>query len=124
MELYYFIILVVHTFMRPTDGEICNIKHQDIKEVNNPKSLEILYVDRTAGTRILNTTTYAVGMYKNLINLYPNHGADDYILFPQYKNRETPLRVVNRQLYLISIIYINTNIKYQNIVSMNLDISL
>ena len=66
LELYYFITLVIHTFMRPTEGEIFNIRHKDITQVEDPKSLQILFLDGKTGTRTLNTTTDAVDMYKNL----------------------------------------------------------
>lgn len=97
LELYYFITMVVHTFMRPTEGEIFNIRHRDIKQVENPRALEIQCIQGKTGSRTLNTTTDAVGMYNNLKKLHPNHSADDYIFFPEYKNRSTALRNVGRQ---------------------------
>jgi integrase len=96
MELYYFIVLVVHTFMRPTEGEIFNIKHQDIKELKNGESLEISCITGKTGTRVLNTTKDAVEMYDKLKKIHPDHKDSDYILFPQYKNRTTALKTVNR----------------------------
>ena len=50
--------------MRPTEGEIFNIRHKDITQVEDPKSLQILCVDGKTGTRTLNTTTDAVGMLR------------------------------------------------------------
>ena len=67
--------------MRPTEGEIFNIKHQDIKEVSNPDSLEITCISGKTGTRILNTTTDAVGMYNKLKKMHPDHKPNDYIWY-------------------------------------------
>ena len=117
LELYYFITLVVHTFMRPTEGEIFNIRHKDITQVEDPKSLQILCVDGKTGTRTLNTTTDAVGIYKNLKKLHPDHTEDDFILYPQYKNRSTALRNVNRLFnYVLREASLKTNAQGQKLV--------
>jgi len=121
MELYYFIVLVVHTFMRPTEGEIFNIKHEDIKKVNNPESLEITCISGKTGTRVLNTTTDAVGMYNKLKKMHPDHKPNDYILFPQYKNRQTALRIVNRLFnYVLEEASLKTNSQGKNLVPYSL----
>ena len=121
MELYYFITMVVHSFMRPTEGEIFNIKHRDIRLVKNPTSLEIKCIEGKTGSRTLNTTTDAVGMYKHLKELHPDHTTDDYILFPQYKNRSTALRNVNRLFnYVLDVASLKTNANDEKLVPYSL----
>jgi len=121
MELYYFITMVVHSFMRPTEGEIFNIKHRDIKQVENPRSLQIQCIEGKTGSRTLNTTTDAVGMYKQLKELHPDHSANDYILYPQYKNRSTALRAVNRLFnYVLDEASLKTNINGDKLVPYSL----
>jgi integrase len=121
MELYYFITMVVHTFMRPTEGEIFNIKHKDIKLVKNPTSLEIKCIEGKTGSRTLNTTTDAVEMYKHQKELHPDHTADDYILYPQYKNRSTALRSVNRLFnYVLDAASLKTNANDEKLVPYSL----
>ena len=121
MELYYFITMVVHSFMRPTEGEIFNIKHRDIKQVENPRSLQIQCTDGKTGSRTLNTTSDAVGMYKHLKELHPDHTAEDYILYPQYKNRSTALRAVNRLFnYVLDEASLKTNINGDKLVPYSL----
>ena len=53
--------------------------------MENPTSLEIKCIEGKTGSRTLNTTTDAVGMYKHLKELHPDHTTDDYILFPVTK---------------------------------------
>jgi hypothetical protein len=102
LELYYFIAFMTHSFMRPTESEVFALRHQDIIEKQKPRRLEIKIQGKT-GYRIAMTTRYAPVFYKHLttkINL--DYQPDDFVFFPDYKNRTTALRNVNRQFnYLL-----------------------
>jgi len=41
MELYYFIVFLVHSFLRPTENEVFALKHRDVRLRDDPKSLQL-----------------------------------------------------------------------------------
>ena len=41
MEIYYFIVFMTHSFLRPTETEVFALRHRDIIEKHNPRRLEI-----------------------------------------------------------------------------------
>ena len=102
MEMYYFIVFMTHTFLRPTESEVFALRHRDITEKENPKRLEIKVYGKT-GFRVAMTTEYAPDFYDHMITeIHPDHQPDDYVFFPDYPNRTTALRNVNRQFnYLL-----------------------
>jgi site-specific recombinase XerD len=102
MELYYFIIFMTHSFMRPTETEVFALKHHDITEKQDPRRLDIVVNGKT-GHRIATTTKYAPKFYEHITTkIHPNYNPDDYVFFPDYPNRSTALRNVNRQFnYLL-----------------------
>jgi len=101
-EFYYFINFMVHSFLRPIEDEVYGIKHQDITVKDNPKRLEIKVNGKT-GFRVAITTNFAPEFYHHMITkIHPNHKPGDYVFFPDYPNRSTALRNVNRQFnYLL-----------------------
>jgi integrase len=102
MELYYFINFMVHSFLRPVESEVFSVKHQDVTIKDNPSRLEIKVYGKT-GYRVAITTNYAPKFYDHMItNVNPDHEPEDYVFFPNYPNRTTALRNVNRQFnYLL-----------------------
>ena len=102
MEMYYFIVFMTHTFLRPTESEVFALRHRDITKKENPRRLEIKVYGKT-GFRVAMTTKYAPVFYDHLqTKIHPNHAPDDYVFFPDYPNRSTALRNVNRQFnYLL-----------------------
>jgi hypothetical protein len=102
MEMYYFIVFMTHTFLRPTESEVFALRHRDITKKENPRRLEIKVYGKT-GYRVAMTTKYAPIFYNHLqTKIHPNHASDDYVFFPDYPNRSTALRNVNRQFnYLL-----------------------
>ena len=102
MEMYYFIVFMTHTFLRPTESEVFALRHRDITKKKNPSRLEIKVYGKT-GFRVAMTTKYAP-VFNDLLQskIHPNHAPDDYVFFPDYRNRSTALRNVNRQFnYLL-----------------------
>ena len=99
-ELYYFIVFMVHSFMRPIDSEIFAIKHQDITVEQNPKTLKIKVTGKT-GFRFVSTMPDAVDFYDKLVKLNPDFRPQDYLFFSNYPNRNTAIRNINRQFNYI-----------------------
>lgn len=96
MEHYYFIVFLVHTFMRPVESEVYNVKHKDIKVVKEePQRLEIQVIGKT-GYRPISSLSYAVEFYEKVCKLHKKYKQDDYVFFPQYLNRRTAIRNFNR----------------------------
>ncbi len=97
-ELYYFVLFLVHTWMRPIESEIFALKHKDIEVRNEPNSL-VLHIYGKTGYRQGSSTKFGVKFYEHMCEkIHPNQrAADDYVFFPDYKNRSTALRNVNRQ---------------------------
>jgi len=96
MEMYYFIVFMVHTFLRPTETEVFAIKHKDVEVAESPKCLAIKVQGKT-GYRIASSTQDAPDFYKHIINLNPDVTDNDYVFFPSYRNRQSAFRNVNRQ---------------------------
>jgi len=99
-ELYYFIVFMVHSFMRPIDSEIFAIKHQDITVEQSPKTLKIKVTGKT-GFRFVSTMPDAVDFYDKLVRLNPDFRPQDYLFFSNYPNRNTAIRNINRQFNYI-----------------------
>jgi site-specific recombinase XerD len=102
MEMYYFIVFMTHSFLRPTETEVFALRHRDILEKQNPRRLEIKVQGKT-GYRVAMTTKYAPVFYKHLqTKINPEYESDDFVFFPDYPNRTTSQRNVNRQFtYLL-----------------------
>tara|TARA_R110002096_G_scaffold205926_4_gene392015 strand:+ start:11 stop:1201 length:1191 start_codon:yes stop_codon:yes gene_type:complete len=99
-ELYYFIVFLVHSFMRPVESEIFSIKHQDVSIEKDPKRLKIKINDGKTGFRYVSTMPDAVDFYTKLQTLKPFEPTD-YLFFSDYPNRSTAIRNVNRQFNYI-----------------------
>jgi len=102
MEMYYFIVFMTHSFLRPTESEVFSLRHRDITEKENPRRLEIKVYGKT-GFRVAMTTKYAPVFYRHIqTKVHPDFQPDDFVFFPDYTNRTTALRNVNRQFnYLL-----------------------
>ena len=46
-ELYYFVVFLVHSFLRPTESEVFAIRYGDIKIKDSPRRLEIKVSGKT-----------------------------------------------------------------------------
>ena len=90
-ELYDIILFIVHSFLRPTVSELYSIKHSDITIAENPKRLLITIRKGKTGYRVIDTMPAAVSVYQRMRKRYPNSTQDDFIVFPSYKNRKTPM---------------------------------
>lgn len=95
-EVYYFIVFIVHSFMRPIETEIFAVKHKDIKIKKNPDRLEIRIKGKT-GFRMVSTLQSAVDFLEKMKELNPDYQKNDYLFFNDYPNRSTASRNFQRQ---------------------------
>jgi hypothetical protein len=96
-ELYDLVLFLTHSFVRPITSELYAIKHSDITIANDPRRLIVTVRDGKTGYRSANTMEAAVSVYQRIKNRYPNAQPDDYLFFPEYKNRITVANIVQRQ---------------------------
>ena len=85
-------LLLVHTYLRPTNTEAFAIKNKDIEVRKNREFLRI-DVNGKTGNRIVDSTPMAVEFYENLMT--ENKGKNelhDYLFLPDVKNRGTAVR--------------------------------
>ena len=99
-EMYYFIVFMTHTFMRPIESEIFAVKYQDIEVKYKPNRLEIKIRGKT-GFRIVSSMPDALDFYDKLRVINTDHKPTDYLFFNEYPNRTTALRNVNRMFNYI-----------------------
>ena len=95
-EVYYFIVFIVHSFMRPIETEIFAVKYKDIKIKKNPDRLEIRIKGKT-GFRMVSTLQSAVDFLEKMKELNPDYQKNDYLFFNDYPNRSTASRNFQRQ---------------------------
>ncbi len=95
-EFYDLILFLSHTFLRPTYSEIYALKHRDVTIANDPKRLILRITKGKTGFRQVNTLEAAVGVYQRCQRRYPNTTPDEYVFYPQYKNRHTAQNRVSR----------------------------
>ena len=95
-EFYYFSLLVVHSYLRPTRTEAFGLKPGDIEIKDNPPHIQ-LDVDGKTGRRLSASTEYGVEFYQKLKECNPDFNSpNDYIFLPKMKNRETAARIGQR----------------------------
>jgi site-specific recombinase XerC len=96
-ELYDLILFVTHSFVRPITSELYSIRHQDVTIAENPKRLILTIRDGKTGYRVSNTMEAAVWVYKRTQKRHLNYQPEDYIFLPEYKNRITAGKIIQRQ---------------------------
>ena len=96
-ELYDILLFLTHSFVRPISSELYAIRHSDITIADDPKRLIVTVRDGKTGYRAANTMPAAVSVYERILIRYPNKTADDYIFLPDYENRVTASKIIQRQ---------------------------
>ena len=103
-ELYDFILMMMHSFLRPTESEIYALRHRDVAIATNPKRLILTIRKGKTGHRVTNTLEACVPVYQRMKRRYPNSGSNDYVVLPQYTNRSTAKRIIQRQFnYVLEV---------------------
>jgi hypothetical protein len=98
-ELYDLVLFVVHSFVRPIITELFAIRHADVTVASEPKRLILKVRDGKTGFRHVNTMPGAVSVYGRIQKRHPNAPSDQYIFLPDYQNRETASKIVQRQFH-------------------------
>ena len=97
-ELRDIILFLTHSFLRPIDSEFYSLKHKHVAYSDDPKALRLTIQQGKTGYRVTTTMPAAVGVYERIAKRYPEmSGPDDYLFFPQYRNRSNAKRIVQRQ---------------------------
>lgn len=97
-ELYDLIMFLTHSFVRPIDTELYGLKHQNVKLVEDPRSLLLTIPNGKTGFRHTNTMPAAVSVYERIKARNADlSGEDDYLFFPKYRNRASAKRIAQRQ---------------------------
>ncbi|MCP9480800.1 site-specific integrase [Shimia sp. CNT1-13L.2] len=89
---------VVHSFLRPTEGELFGLKHKDVQEMTDPPHLEISVRGGKTGKRTSVTLKLGVVIYKGDRNPFDpvEPDRDDYVWMPEYPNRRTAINTARR----------------------------
>jgi hypothetical protein len=98
-ELYDVILFLTHSFVRPIVTELYAIKHSDITIAENPDRLIVIVRNGKTGFRAANTMSGAVPVYERIRKRSPDAKGEDYIFLPQYENRQTAARIIQRQFH-------------------------
>jgi hypothetical protein len=85
------------SFIRPITSELYALRHKDIVIATNPKRLILTIQRGKTGFRMANTMAEAVDIYERQKLRYPNHRPEDFIFYPEYENRITAGKNVQRQ---------------------------
>lgn len=94
-DMYYLIVMLVHTFMRPTESEMFAIRHCDVTMQDQPRCLLITANGKT-GMREVTTMPDAVDFYQKLLELHPKRQPTDRVLFPMYGSVVTAASMARR----------------------------
>ncbi|MDA8712534.1 hypothetical protein N9M79_02800 [Alphaproteobacteria bacterium] len=99
-ELYDLVLFLTHSFLRPTSSEVYGLKHRDINIIEKPRTLQITLQGKT-GFRTSNTMPAAVSVYERLKKRHGKAKPDDYVFYPQHKNRGSASRAIQRLFFEI-----------------------
>lgn len=111
-EIYDFIVFHTNVFVRPSDIKLLKHKHIRVVKEKNTEYLLITPPNSKTVNRESASMKTAVVVYERLKarhELNDTAGRDDYVFFPEYKNREYALQTMRRQF---EYILIAANLKY------------
>lgn len=95
MHMFRFL---VHSFLRPTKGELFGLKHRDVRIRLNPTHLEMTVRGGKTGRRVSVSMPICVPVYQGSrlplddIRLHQ----DEYVWMPEYPNRTTAINTARR----------------------------
>jgi hypothetical protein len=98
-ELWDVIDFVLRSFVRPTVTELYALRHNDIKPARKPMRFIVTVRNGKTGFRVANTMPAAVPCYRRIKHRYPKAKGEDYIFLPQYQNRQTAAKIIQRQFH-------------------------
>ena len=89
---------IVHSFLRPTEGELFGLKHKDIEGRKDPNHLEMQIRGGKTGSRVSVTMPLAVALYRSTTDPFGETKPDPetYVWMPEYPNRRTAINTARR----------------------------
>jgi len=109
-EIYDFIIFHVNVFVRPSDLKLLKHKHVSVVDEGGPKGQRYVSIIPTNSKTVIRESVSmptAVAIYQRLKKRHGEEGLagkDDYVFFPQYRNRATALATIRRQFdYVLKV---------------------
>jgi integrase len=95
-ELRLLTTFMVNTFLRPSD--LKNLRHRNIEIVEKEQNYLRIITEqsKTENTPIVSMDE-AVGIYRDILELHEGYKKDDFVFFPNIKNRNTAMETMRRQ---------------------------
>lgn len=89
---------IVHSFVRPTTGELFGLRHRDIQVKTKPPRLEMVIRKGKTGLREAFTMPFAVAIYKSIVGSEEQRKAlaDEYVFLPNYPKRDYARTALSR----------------------------
>ncbi len=89
---------MVHSFLRPTEGELFGLKHKDVTVEGDPAHLQMNLPRGKTGRRISVTMPLAVVIYRGFRDKMTGElpDPDEYVWMPEYPNRTTAINTARR----------------------------
>jgi len=95
-EFYYFLLIIVHSYLRPTDREAFALKHKDITP-NDDGTINLRVVKGKTGFRQSFSTEFGLDFYNHIKNFNRDAcKANDFIFLPNFLNRSHANRTFQR----------------------------
>lgn len=97
-EFYDFIVFGVNVFIRISDIKLLQHKHIKIVETPKLKGLQIIPPKSKTVSRASMSMETALVVYRRLLERHGKEqtGPEDYVFYPEYKNRQYALNVIQR----------------------------
>jgi len=94
-ELQKSLFLIVHGFIRPVRTELMSLKWEDVKftKTDEIRTVELRVKDGKTGFRFTSSTPFLYDYLKKIKNTNPK----DYVIYSDYENRTTALRMIQDQ---------------------------
>jgi integrase len=100
LEMKYLIQFMINSFIRPSDLRVIKHKHITIKKELKDEWIVLSHPATKTNANEVQCMTASVGIYKKLCELRLQNqekiSPDEYLFYPQYKNRDTMMSVVGR----------------------------
>ena len=97
-EFYYFVLIIVHSYLRPTDREAFALKHKDIT-INEDGSINLRVSKGKTGFRNSYSTEIGAEVYEKLKSFNIENKSvkpNDFIFLPERENRSQANRTFQR----------------------------
>ncbi|MFO8125952.1 hypothetical protein [Yoonia sp.] len=89
---------IVHSFLRPTEGELFGLKHKDIQSHSNPNYLGMNVRGSKTDQRVSVTMPLAKALYGSIKTPleWPHVDPEEFVWMPDYPNRTTAINTARR----------------------------